>query len=151
MKQIIVLVAVLASMLSVSAQERVKRVASSEPAYFMNPSGEMFISTNGGASWKPLGKTVMTQEELTEQPFPINVAPNPTSGNCSVAVSLASSAEVEVRLLTLNGRLLTTIAKGIFAAGERSWSFSTSGYAAGAYICTVTIGGRTSRALLHIQ
>ncbi|MCB2213080.1 T9SS type A sorting domain-containing protein [bacterium] len=68
--------------------------------------------------------------------------PNPFNPSTSVAVMLAEAAQLTVKVYDVQGREVTTLAHGTFAAGTHSLTFDAHGLASGVYFLRATVPGQ---------
>ena len=67
--------------------------------------------------------------------------PNPTSGLAQIRVSAELDDAVTVRVYDVTGRVVATLAEGLYARGERTLDVDTRGWAAGVYVVRAQAGG----------
>lgn len=107
------------------------------------PSGNLLMSD------MQQGVFVLRETNLSgDEPPPVDaaalrLAPNPTAGDVHLLVTLASPAEVRVRVYDVLGRLAAEADGGALAAGDHRIALPTAGLPAGVYAVRATAGGRT--------
>jgi hypothetical protein len=76
-------------------------------------------------------------------PSGINVYPNPTSGNATVAIEVRNTCIAKVTVMDITGKMVMTIANTEVRKGTQSFEFNTSDLASGMYFMNVTMNGKT--------
>lgn len=74
----------------------------------------------------------------------VSVYPNPTKGDFKVAMSLSKPAVLDLRLYSLDGRLVANLGEQTFGAGEQAWAVRLAGKVpTGTYV--LNLGGWSTR------
>jgi hypothetical protein len=97
--------------------------------------------TNSCGSITSGGKTItvpcrLTNEVFTEQlesPYELKIAPNPLSNSTSISFTVEQSEKISLKIVDLNGRLVSTLADKTFEASENKIEWSAADVKAGVY------------------
>ncbi|MCF8448585.1 MAG: T9SS type A sorting domain-containing protein [Taibaiella sp.] len=76
-------------------------------------------------------------------PSGINVYPNPTSGNATVAIEVRKTCVAKITVMDVTGKMVKTIANTEVTKGTQTFDFNTSDLASGMYIMSVNMNGKT--------
>lgn len=76
-------------------------------------------------------------KQNTATEMDLKVFPNPSSNELHVNFSLATSSEVSMEILDMNGKLISTLTKEKMQAGRTSRSYPVSSLASGNYILRI--------------
>jgi hypothetical protein len=68
----------------------------------------------------------------------LSIAPNPTSGQASILISMTAETSVSIVIYDMEGRLLETIYTGALGAGESTILFNTENITSGIYMVKVS-------------
>jgi hypothetical protein len=82
----------------------------------------------------------LTNEVITEQlenPYEIQIAPNPISNSTTISFSLDQAQEVSLKVVDLNGRLLQTLTEQVFEEGEHAVVWNVEEVNAGIYFLQI--------------
>ena len=63
----------------------------------------------------------------------LNIYPNPVSNSTTISFSISQSQKVSLKIFDVRGRLVSTLADGIFEAGENELMWSAADVNAGIY------------------
>jgi len=74
------------------------------------------------------------QSALTYETSLTDVYPNPVSGAATISFSLAGTQRVSLKIVDLNGRLITTLADQFFDEGDNEIMWNTNEVNAGIYL-----------------
>jgi acetyl esterase/lipase len=88
--------------------------------------------------------------ELTNSLSTIQIYPNPTSSNATLSMNLAGEAQVEMNLVDISGKVMTTKNYGTLT-GSWSTNLNTTGFSAGIYLVELNIGGNKVTKRLVIE
>lgn len=80
----------------------------------------------------------------------LNLYPNPTSTNATLAVELTNASEVEVVLMNANGQIVQTVANRFFDAGTQELTIDCSELSNGFYYAVVRNDGGTKTLKLSV-
>ena len=81
------------------------------------------------------------QRPMPETSSLLGVYPNPSNARIVVDFQLSHSAEVELTMFDLKGRLVRTLAEKTLPEGYRWFEFDLSGLSSGIYICIFKVDG----------
>jgi hypothetical protein len=117
--------------------------------------GVNFDGTNSGDRVKdynfmlsPLGSGII---ERNENPFNLNVFPNPTSDKLHLSYSLMQRGSVNIQVFDLNGKVAMNLLTETQDAGEHSFDSSISSLPKGIYTVQVNLDGLKSVKKLLVQ
>ncbi len=85
--------------------------------------------------------TTAVTASAPKEGFNINLYPNPTSGEMTVAFSLTQTAKVEVKLFNALGQLTKNISNSTLEAGNNTITFSTENIPPGIYHLQFSVDG----------
>ena len=112
------------------------------------PSGRLLASNLGGPGGAQGGLVVLEMDQSVdaEPPPPfetaaLRLAPNPTAGTTTAALTLAAPATVRLDVVSVLGRRVASVDAGPLAAGPHRLEVPTAGLAAGVYVVRVTADG----------
>ncbi|MCB2199107.1 T9SS type A sorting domain-containing protein [bacterium] len=106
------------------------------------------IRINDG-SWQPIGEEFWLENtDVTEAPLPLShqiltAWPNPFNPTLNINISIEKAASVEVRIVDLLGRQITTLAKRSMNRGVHHLQWNATGLSSGIYYLQVRIGRQT--------
>lgn len=153
MKTIIFISALIVTLSTADAYAQQKHSVSdnSKTVFFRDKHQNLSVSTDGGSTWRQLGKTDMTDEEAQqEQKNPLNIAPNPANNAAELSFVMEEKIAAEISLVSLDGKIHFTKQMDC-RQGKNSLSLPTQNLAAGAYYCIVRYGTTVKRSLFLIQ
>lgn len=114
---------------------------------------EASVSIEGGSEFAPNGLHVVTSlavgnatETETIVPLDFSLAqntPNPFNPSTTIAFTLPRECKTELTVYDVGGRKVTTLADGVFPAGEHGIVWNAAGMPSGVYFCRITAGGHT--------
>ncbi|MBK8845919.1 MAG: T9SS type A sorting domain-containing protein [Bacteroidetes bacterium] len=82
----------------------------------------------------------LTNEVLSEQsenPYGLQIAPNPITNTTSISFTLEQSQKVSLKVVDLNGRLMKVLADNLFEDGEHSIEWSVEDVNSGIYFLQI--------------
>jgi len=103
----------------------------------MDSNAVDFISTPTG----------MAEEEYIPVPGVVEIGsvyPNPFNDRATVKFVLSNSADVDLEVFDLNGRLVTALARGYYESGEHLVDFDGCGLSSGVYFVRLRVGNSAS-------
>ena len=152
MKTIIFISALIVTLSTADAYAQQKHsVSDNSKTVFSVINIRISVSTDGGSTWRQLGKTDMTDEEAQqEQKNPLNIAPNPANNAAELSFVMEEKIAAEISLVSLDGKIHFTKQMDC-RQGKNSMSLPTQNLAAGAYYCIVRYGTTVKRSLFLIQ
>jgi hypothetical protein len=88
--------------------------------------------------------------EIVAGTFSLRARPNPFTDKATIDLTLRTRAELTVEIYDATGRRVATLADGITAAGDHSFTFDASKLdeKSGAYFVRVTVDGKRATAKL---
>ena len=81
----------------------------------------------------------------------LRVGPNPFRGQTHFAISLPKSAVVSLKVYSVLGQRVATVAEGPFAAGEHAATLRADKLPAGIYYAILRVGGQSFRKTLILE
>lgn len=82
-----------------------------------------------------------TKDIIPETHELLKVYPNPFNPRTAISIQLSAVSDINLSIYDLNGRKVHTLSKGIYEAGDHTFSWDASGYSSGIYICALKING----------
>ena len=73
-----------------------------------------------------------------------------TSDDIAIEIALASVNDVDVRLRSMSGELVSHMSLGTLSAGTHRAHMAIEGVASGAYVCEVRFGGRVEAVVVQV-
>ena len=110
---------------------------------FTNP---LPIPMRGESSVSGVNRTDALQAGLA-----LFAEPNPVSGTGSIRFRIQNTADVSLRLFTLDGREIIKLAENRFEAGEHRIPWDTKELAAGTYLCRLSMNGRETSITVNVK
>ena len=75
--------------------------------------------------------------EQVESPYELKIAPNPISSSTTVSFSINHAEKVSIKVVDLNGRLITTLANHLFKEGVHSIVWKAENVRSGIYLLQI--------------
>ncbi len=99
----------------------------------------LVLATRGGGFWtRPLSEvpisTDLTAALVSESGWNLQAWPNPFNPSTSIPFTLMDSQQLSLRIYDLQGRLVQTLAEGVFSAGSHRVQWQPQGIASGVYV-----------------
>jgi len=116
----------------------------------------LIAGTFGRGAWTwPLDALSTDVDEAMALPARVELDgtfPNPFREQLNVAWRQPESAPVSLRIVDMNGRTVHEVDLGQRAAGRQTWSWSSTGLAAGTYMLLVQAGRNTAQQpVIHLR
>ena len=83
---------------------------------------------------RPSNKVVAEQ---VESPYELKIAPNPISSSTTVSFSINHAEKVSIKVVDINGRLITTLANHLFKEGVHSIVWKAENVRSGIYLLQI--------------
>ncbi|HRE59425.1 MAG TPA: hypothetical protein PLW09_16570 [Candidatus Kapabacteria bacterium] len=81
------------------AQQKSTVIDNAKTVFFRDKHQNLSVSTDGGTTWRQLGKTDMTDEEAQQdQTNPLSIAPNPATQAAELSFMMDEKATAEILL-----------------------------------------------------
>lgn len=133
------------------AQQKSTVIDNAKTVFFRDKHQNLSVSTDGGTTWRQLGKTDMTDEEAQQdQTNPLSIAPNPATQAAELSFMMDEKATAEISLIGLDGKAHFTTQIQC-RQGKNTFRLPTQNLAAGAYYCVVHYGAILKRSLFLVQ
>lgn len=106
----------------------------------------IFVATHGRGIWSTASLRYQRKGELEEeidvqQPYQVNLYPNPTQGASVLALDLAEQADVRIYLYGADGRAYKVAHEAVYKQGVHEVALPTDQLLSGIYMVNVEIAG----------
>jgi PKD repeat protein len=93
--------------------------------------------------------TISSVDDDIEKIYALNIFPNPTNNQSTISFSLENTANINIQVFDISGRLIEYIYQGEMAAGEKE--LQTAAYSPGIYFIKLQINNEVIQKKLVVQ
>ena len=97
-------------------------------------------------------QNVLTNEPIIDNPFSLNIYPNPSSDNIEISFKLSKSANVKLSIIDFSGKEIMSQSEEKLLQGSHARNLKISQFSSGTYIINLNVDGMNeSRKLVTVK